>query len=307
MKPAQGTMRRSLWRWAVALVLAGLVVHAVPASEIAAAMAGAKWGWLGAGLVLSLVVQAAQAVRLGVLVRGAGLAPGFRELLKIQFISLSYGLVLPGGNVVALAVRAHRIGGPGGQWWATGKVLLADRIVAVLTLALTGLAGLGGIGPASRPVPALLLAGTALAAAAALAVLVVDAPRWRKWWCAGAVSAPLRLRTVLVSLGISLGVHALGIAMFGCVSRALGLPLGLCEIAVGRAVMLIAALPPVSVAGLGAREVAAVAVFSAMGPAPGAAVALSLWGFVLSWLAPGGVGALWMLAESLRGEPAGKR
>jgi uncharacterized membrane protein YbhN (UPF0104 family) len=95
--------------------------------------------------------------------------------------------------------------------------------------------------------------------------------------------------------------------MFGCVSRALGLPLGICEIAVGRAVMLIAALPPVSVAGLGAREAAAVAVFSAMGPAPGAAVALSLWGFVLSWLVPGWVGALWMLADQMRGEPAGKR
>jgi hypothetical protein len=98
---------------------------------------------------------------------------------------------------------------------------------------------------------------------------------------------------VLVLAGmLALVIHAIGIVTFILVAQALGMSLSLAQIGLARAVMLAAALLPISVAGLGLREGAAVLVLGTQGESQEAAVAMSLLVFVAVWLLPGIVGAL---------------
>jgi hypothetical protein len=86
--------------------------------------------------------------------------------------------------------------------------------------------------------------------------------------------------------------HLLGTAMYLSLARALGLEIGLAAIGWVRAAILLATLLPVSIAGLGVREAAAVLLLAPHGIGNAAALAFALLVFAVSELAMVALGGL---------------
>lgn len=297
-------------RFAVAAGLLALVMRLVPAAEVAAAVRQAAWLPLLGACVLAAAVHAVQARRLQGLAAAVGLGFGYRRVASIHLGALAYGLVLPGGNLTGAAVRAVKLGRNSGRVTEAAAALLADRLLATATLGVTGLvclAAAGGIGRASADGTAAALLG-AVAVAGGLAIVpavvgperlmrIVPRRRWRAWPGVRAVGQRLkrvpRLPGAVVgrAAGYAVLAHGLGIGVCVLVAGSLGMQLGVWDVGAARALLLVAALAPVTVAGIGVRESAALVVLGAMGEPGGEAVAFALLFFVVMWVVPALAGA----------------
>jgi uncharacterized membrane protein YbhN (UPF0104 family) len=231
-------------------------------------LAGLRWSWIHR-------------------VRGETLRP--RDAIDLAFVGQFFNQTLPsaiGGDAVR-AVLAARRGLSAGQ--AASGVILDRGLALVVLIALMALAA--PILPARE---AAWLAGLAAATLAAMAIGLVlagrirrFAPGWRALdWVFG-VAADLRaILTDPRLLGASLAVHLGVIATFWALARALDVPAGfaLCVAAVPPIVLL--STLPISLAGWGVRESAAVYVFGLAGIEAHEALALSI-AFGLAQIAVG--------------------
>jgi glycosyltransferase 2 family protein len=312
--PPRPRRRTPWWRWAVAAVLLGVLVAFVSPAQVAAAVAEADAGWLLAAVVVSLMAHAVQAGRLALLTRSVGLPWGLRDVVSIHFAALAYTLVIPGGNVAGAAVRIVKLcrGQPPGAAARAGAALLCDRLAATATLGLTGVVGVAMVRPDGTPLWLAAMLGLTLATAALLVPAVVGVGRLTR---ASGVARlpvvgrtlaklsavePLRPGALLAATGLSLVAHALGIATCALIARALALPLDPGEVAFARAAMLVAALLPVTVAGLGLREGAALLALAGLHHGPREALAWSLLVFAAIWVVPALLGAAAEAARWLR-------
>jgi glycosyltransferase 2 family protein len=97
---------------------------------------------------------------------------------------------------------------------------------------------------------------------------------------------------------VSVLVHLLTLGMIGVLATGLGLANPWLVALLGGPIVVFASMLPISIGGLGVREGAAIAVFGALGAAPGqaASVALALWGSqVLAGALAATAGFLWLL------------
>lgn len=239
-------------------------------------LAGLRWSWIHARL-------------------GQRLAA--RDAVELACVGQFFSQTLPssiGGDAVR-AILAGKRGLTAGQ--AAAGVILDRGLALIVLIALMALAA--PILPARE---AAWLAGLALATLAALAAGLFLAERVRRFlpswrardWAYGVADG---LRAVLTSprlLASSLGVHLGVIAAFWALARALDVPadFALCVAAVPPIVLL--STLPISLAGWGVREGAAIYVFGLAGIASGDALALSI-AFGLAQIAVGLPGlVLWL-------------
>lgn len=292
---ASKPMLRALLRWMVAVGLLAALVYAVPFRDVARALARADLCWSAFATGLFFAAHGAHAVRLNLLLRALGLRWTWLDVAHFHFTSLAYALVLPGGAVTGTAVRLYRISQGGRDLGAAGAGLLLDRLVATLTLGVSGLLG-AMIGDfASDPLIVFALLTLSLGAGGALMLALSGAPRLARiaeWMARRGITRAAPLRPTLYACALSLGIHGFGILAFVFAARALEVPAHFAEMAYARAAMIVAAMLPISVAGLGVREGAALFVLGALGVAPERALAFSLMTFFLGWMIPAGVGAL---------------
>ncbi|MCM0019461.1 MAG: flippase-like domain-containing protein [Tagaea sp.] len=222
---------------------------------------------------------------------------GPRDAVELAFVGQFFNQTLPsaiGGDAVRAILAAKR-GLTAGQ--AASGVILDRGLALIVLIALMALAS-----PVLPAREAAWLAGVALATLAALAAGLYLAararrflPSWRAVEWAYGVAEGLRAilarpRLLLVSLIVHLGV----IATFWALARALDVPAGfaLCVAAVPPIVLL--STLPISLAGWGVREGAAVYVFGLAGIAAADALALSV-AFGVAQIAIGLPGlALWL-------------
>lgn len=282
-------------RWMVALGLLAGLVYAVSLREVTRAFADADWRWAAAAMGFFFTAHGAHAVRLQMLLHALGLRWTWREVAHFHFTSLAYALALPGGAVTGTAVRLYRISNAGRDLGAAGAGLLLDRLVATLTLGVSGLVGATISGFAWNPMILLALLAVSVGAAGALALALSGAPRVARiadWMARRGIARAAPLRPTLYACALSLGIHGVGILAFVCAAHALGLSMNFAEMACARAAMIVAAMLPISVAGLGVREGAALFALGALGVAPERAFAFSLMTFLLGWAAPGALGGI---------------
>lgn len=305
------TRRRLKWlvRWVVGLALLALVLVLVPLDEAWAALKSASPGALLAGAGLALVVHMVQARRLQILARALGLEWTWWKVLEIHLSSMAYGLVLPGGNLSGTAVRAYKLGRRSRQFTQAAAALLVDRVMATAFLGLTGLVCLI-VSPLPEPWAfGLVLAGLTVVGLLALlpaAVGVGSLPgigRLEPLPVIGKIVVKLaklpRVPMMVLARAALLATlsHAAGIVVCVYVARSVGLTLEVFSVGVARALMLVAALLPITVAGIGVRESAAVVVLGAMDEATGPALAFSLLFFLVMWVGPAMIGAAMELFE----------
>ncbi|MCU0684067.1 MAG: flippase-like domain-containing protein [Polyangiaceae bacterium] len=302
--------RRRLWLAARVLVSAGLVAWL--ASRIPIGEVGRALGQVPAiGVALALVVLIAQTL-LGVLrwrrmLARTGAVVPVAALWSDVLVSSAYNMVLPssvGGDVVRALRCARRLDEPHHAFSTT----LFERLVGVVSLALVavpgvalvpggrgllapalGLAAVGVLALVAAPGPFRLLARLALARAPTVASFSEGVERDLR----GPLGGPgARAEAFAWSVAYQLA----GISILSaCV-----LPLGdgrlLLAIYAGVPLVVVAAMAPVSVAGLGLRESLFVTILGRLGVDRPMALALALlWLGSYLVLAALGLAAMWLL------------
>lgn len=265
-----------LLRVAVALGLIGYVLHRLDLAALLDTLGRAALTGLGLGALLLLLSQALAALRWR-WVLGPG-APPWLELFRLYLIGSAFSLFLPtsvGGDAVRIAALARRTGKSAE---AVASVVL-DRLLGVVALIL-----LAAIGVALRPgilealihriawhLPApLLIGGAVLGGLILLAALLSAALRRRiaaavaQAW--GLVHSVLTTPSLLFRvLGLAVLVQCVLILLWGVLAQVLGLHVGIILLMVGVPLVSVAAMLPISLAGLGLREGAWLALLAGRG------------------------------------------
>jgi hypothetical protein len=249
--------------------------------------------WLAA-LLVYLLTQFVSAVRWQALARLAGFGGGWGRYLAYYYVGMLFNLVLPtsvGGDVVRAWYLARQPGaGPAaGRRTAALLSVLADRVNGVLVLV-----ALAVVAAACSPVPLkpwVVIAVAAVAAGSLAGVACLPLlPRLRRLLpgnvhlqrLADGTRLYLRHGRVLAWVtALSLAVQAANVAVVWLVGEGLGLPVPPLFYGVLVPLVTLLTLLPVSVNGMGLREVGTVALLAPVGVDAASAVTLSLLVFAV--------------------------
>ena len=265
-------------------------------STLRAAVAAPQWPWFALSGCLFALSAVCGALQWAWILRGTGLRVTVGEAVRLSFVGLFFNNFLL-GNVGGDAYKVVDLGRREGRTAAVLGATLLDRLLGLLALTLLALLAVPTAVAAGVRVPPALPLWLALAAWGAafavlfsrrlsgLAVRALDAARWRR--AAAGLGAMLtefrtyRARRAWLGrlLAWSLFVQAMRVATHLLVALGLGLALD-----AGRVLQLFVLVPllgilislPVSINGLGVRELAAAELFVAAGVVPTEADAVAM-------------------------------
>jgi uncharacterized membrane protein YbhN (UPF0104 family) len=283
-------------RWAraaIGLTLLALVLWKASAQSVWRSLSTLDGRLFALAALLYGACQLLSSLRWGLILRPLGVPVRPRRLFALYLVGMFFNQLLPGsigGDVVKMVALARGAAG--------GVSVVLDRLVGLAALlVLAAAAALFG----TRVDPRLGALGAAvlLAAAIAFAALRVSAGRSR---IAQVVKA-LPPRALAAPLAVGATVQVLNAAVYLILASALALPAPLSLVVALYIAVTLAAAAPISLGGLGVREVMGAFVFQQAGFPPAQAVALAL-----AWTASDTLwalcgGALFALLPSLR-EPA---
>jgi uncharacterized membrane protein YbhN (UPF0104 family) len=281
-------------RWTPFLLRAALTTGVLvfllvwlPFDQLVAAMQRTGWG-LWTLLVLGAATgHVVNTVKWRVLLRASGVEASLRQIGAAHAAGLFANIWLPslvGGDVIRAGLLARRSG-------ALAPLAAAGIVDRVLdTAALILLAGAGLLlTPAARSTPALRILGVAVLAVAAAAVATplilrhADARRFGERLARVADRLRTALATVARDGGAAARTLALSIAVQGGfvlmnlpLAHAIGIDIPAAAWFLVWPVAKLAALAPISLGGIGVREVAQVALLAPFGIDPTLAVAQAL-------------------------------
>jgi len=292
-------MMRTALKIAVSAALVALIAWRLDVRLIAQSIAGYRAPYMLAAAALFTVAFLLAVVRWRLFVPEIR----FAALLRLSLIGLFYSIVLP-GQLAGEAIKAYRLAKGTTQVARLAGSVLIDRVVGTLSLLVLG--DIGYLLSGSR-VPGIIghalmlltvgLGGALLVlripAVHALALQLPDAlraagPRLGK--LAGPVgkaiavwhdysAAPVRL---LCAFAIGLVIQALGVLLHMALGADLAIHVPAADWCWIVAVVGVAVLVPLSVAGIGLREGALIGCLALMGIDGERAVALSLGVFALA-------------------------
>jgi coenzyme F420 hydrogenase subunit beta len=236
------------------------------------AISGADFFWFLAACLLSIPSIAVKGLRWQWMLRAVGFESSFGESTGVYAAGMLAGAVTPGkvGDLAKAPLLLAR-GLPLSDGVAAS---LLDRVFdGIVLLAL----GLGGI----LAMPALpgrtIIALTALIAIGiSIAAVYLFRDSFAKtlhisgvgWWLVMAIT--------------TLAASAMYFASAYCCAKAIGLSLGIVDVVAGSSVAAVLALLPISVAGIGTRDAAFVAIFAHCGVDAGQSIAFS--SLILAWM-----------------------
>jgi glycosyltransferase 2 family protein len=272
------------------------VLHAAPLDTIVAGLRQASPGLLVIGMLLGVAARFAAAERTQCISRALGLSVTRAQTLEALFISNFYALLSP-GPVLSGVVTVYRYRSYGASMTGSVTSLLASRVIEAATfIALGTLCVL--LDPAvmlvSVRVPLLIAAGTlALLGVCALGWYVLhrrrdhqEAPQQLESDAATGVLARLRaVHAEVMRRGPAMALQAalpasaqviLSGAAVAMLSQSLGFDLALVTAIWVSAAVYAAVLLPISVAGLGVREVTLLKSLALLSVPPNLSVALSV-------------------------------
>jgi uncharacterized membrane protein YbhN (UPF0104 family) len=304
MRPGLG----AALRFAVGFAALGLLIARMDPARAWAVVASADPAWLVAALAAQLAGKAFWVLRWGTLLASTGHRRRAGELLRWILVGLFFNNFLPtsvGGDV------ARGLGiAQGGVPRATAAAsVVGDRLIGLFALGILAVLG-GALGAAFWPGQG-PWGGAAIVALAVVTILVVltrPAVLDRvgrstilpdRWGLRGRLQRVLlgvsflgaRGRTVARAVALSVGLAACAATYHWAIGRAVGIPVGLAAYCViVPAVMLFAALP-ITMNGLGIRELGFVGLLAAQGVPVESAAVFALLAFLgtLAFAMVGGV------------------
>jgi uncharacterized membrane protein YbhN (UPF0104 family) len=265
-----------------------------------------------AAVGLQFASVAVSVARWRILLRAQGIALPYARLTRSFLIGRFFGVFTPStaGLDVYRAVDVGRLSGQGVQ--SAGAVVVEKLFgllsLALLTFALLPLGGarfLGGEGLFAGAVVGFSsgVGLTLLRKPDLLAPLVSRLPLGVRDKVDGAVRAmterPLGPAATAQALALGVAAHLSVATMYAASARALGVDVPAIELVLVGTIIVLATLVPVSIAGVGVREGAAVALLTSVGVAPSEALLVGVLGF-LATQPPALVGGLMHLGASAR-------
>jgi len=299
-----------LIRMAVAIAIMVCLFFKIELGPSISTFLSARKGYVIAAIMLVMGIQAVAAHRLKLLVGGQGITMSTLEMFKINLSSAFYASFLPGGNVAGIAVRLYKISFPTRMYMATIVSLLADRLLATFSLCAVGLT-FWVFDPSVGSGPSLFLLLLSTGILTGICILLWSPPAterlervlatirctWARSSFEKAMEAigvfrKLSSRYIVRLLALSLLAHLLGVVCYSLLASALGLDISLLSIGWIRSVVVLVTMIPVSVSGIGVREVALVTLLSLYGVSSSQAVGYSFLVFGITVLVVGLMGGL---------------
>jgi uncharacterized membrane protein YbhN (UPF0104 family) len=251
-----------------------------------------RWEWYGAALVMQLAAISCGLARWRMLLSGQGIHASWKYLGEVWLIGRFWGLVTPGGfglgawrfyetvRHTKLLARAMAVAGVekvlgqlgfgavvvagsvyGFQFiGAKGVLLVNSFFIALVAAGLTLLAKPQAVRALARLLPAKIHGK--------VETLVEAVCAYHGKW-----------RLLIGSALLSVGIHAFSNLIYVCAARALGVELSVGTVFFGTSLQIIATMVPISINGIGLREAAAVALYTAVGVPPLLAALISTVGW----------------------------
>ncbi len=247
------------------------------------------WGWVAAALGVHLVGVALNVVRYREVLRGQGIHASWRFLVGSFLVGRFFGALSPAGFTGLAGWRIYEVGTHSGKFARATAAITIDTIVGQLGFGAMVMIG-SLFGARIIGVNGVLLVNAACIAIMASVVLVLAQPRLFAV-IAARLPAKVRLRgqtfvdalqayrgqtsILLVTLLCAVGVHAAHFFVYVCTAQALGASqIGPGEVFFGSSLQILATMAPVSINGIGLREMTAVALYTS--PAIGVPMAIAV-------------------------------
>ena len=300
---------RSLGKYAFSLVVLATIFYLIDAHDIFDTMSSIDPAAVLVAVGLALSAQFFSAMRLYRLALLQGISLTYMSVLVVGLSAVFYGLVVPGGSVAAFASRFIQLSREA-RVESVAVTLIVDRFVATVFLIAIGVIAIVlDQAEASWALP------IAVAAFLAAGVLVTgrlvfmrmkssikytsnrDQPNRLKEIANRIGRAFLKYSAtdtgqVLIIVTASLLAHLSGCLLYWAIAKSLGLDFTLLSMCWIRSGMILITMIPVSVAGLGLRELAAIALLAPLGIGEAQAVGFSIMVFLVTPLAVGLIGGI---------------
>lgn len=277
----------------------------IEVSSVARLMAGAQWGWVVAAFVLYVVLQGLCAWRWLLLARVLNLDGTWTRFVRYYYIGMFFNLFLPtgvGGDVY----RCYYVARSAADWRRAIISVLADRGVGFATMCAIAAAATLAFGRVELPSEM----GWAIGAGVmALVVLLAGGFAARSRFASVWASMPLvveffrRPGTLVIVTALSFLLQSLVVVVTVLNAEALGLDVPLAFYFILIPLIAVATLLPVSLNGLGVREVAFVFFLGQVGVPKDQALSLALLWLVVLTTASAIGGLVWLATPVPRKPP----
>ena len=299
----------------ISVLLVAYVLYRSDPRSVLEAAKGVQPGWLLLAFLLHVPGYLVSSWRWQILLRAQGIRIRFTRLLALYLVGTFFNLFLPtqvGGDIMRIIHSSNR----GESRAVPAMVILVERTIGVVTLMFLALgAALFGFGGGGRQVLVLII--LAVLCAVALVVFLLFHPcvekgrgkvvamrmpeivREKGQKLYGALHAyGSRKKSLLAALGLSFVLQILVIVHYFFIGVGLGINAHLPDFFLVVPMVHLVTAIPISLGGLGVRELTFVALLGTLGVPSSQATALSLIYFVL--VVPYGLigGAVYTLAAS---------
>ena len=290
----------------VAIALLALLWHAADGPAALQSLAAADWRWVAAAFLALNLQTVLSALRWRLTARQLNLELGKGQAIREYYLAQMVNQLLPGG-MIGDAGRAVRARGQAGLM-ASGQAVIFERLAGqaamFLTLAIAFLVTLALPGGLDWPQWLFWTMAQLLAVALALPLLAAAATRLPGKAGRSAVAGWRALHKALLSraalpgqIWFGIGTTLCNLAAFAFCARAVGVVLGPGAITALVPLILLTMVIPISIAGWGLREGAAVVLLPLAGATASEGLAVSvtygltflisvLPGIVMVWATP---------------------
>ena len=300
---------KSVGKFAFSLSVLAAIFYLIDANAVFAALVNADPWMVIFAIGFALGSQVFSAMRLHQLALLQDIPLQFVRVLLIGLSAVFYGLIVPAGTVAAFAVRFIQLSREA-RVESVAAALITDRVIATIFLIAIGMIAISF----DRADP---LLAVAIAAAAVVAVGTIVFGRQlilRIWqWLKSRSSRilPIRLydyagrvskvfvkysaadgRQIAIIGASTLLAHLCGCLVYYAIAKSLSLNLTLLTVCWIRSGMILSTMIPVSVAGVGLREVAAIVLLATLGISEAQAVGFSILVFLVTPVLVGLIGGV---------------
>jgi uncharacterized protein (TIRG00374 family) len=300
---------RSVGKFAFSLVVLTTIFYLIDAHDIFDTMSSIDPATVLVAVGFALSAQMFSAMRLNRLALLQGISLPYISVLVIGLSAVFYGLVVPGGSVAAFAARFIQLSREA-RVESVAVTLIMDRIVATVFLIAIGVIAVA-FDQAEPDWAVPITVGAVLTAGMLVTGRLVflrmggsirnalnrGRPN-RIAEIAGRIrNAFLRYSAtgagqILIIVTVTCLAHLSGCLLYLTVAKSLGLNITLLSMCWIRSGMILITMIPISLAGLGLREVAAIALLAPLGVGEAQAVGFSIMVFLVTPLAVGLIGGV---------------
>lgn len=296
-------------RYVFAVSVFSFILYLFDAHDVLATIRGADVTGVVTAVGFALSGQFFAALRLKQLLVLQDVVLSVRKVFLVGLSAIFYGLVIPGGTVAALAVRFIELS-KNARVECVAAVLIVDRVIATALLVVVGAmaVALDQTEPlwAGITVAGILFGAGIFAVGRRSSIRVIERlekvatnESFNRLHRFGARIGRAFVKysragggEVLMVLVTSLLGHLCGSLAYYAIGRGMGLDISFLSICWIRSGMILSAMVPVSVAGLGLREVAAIGLLVPLGFGEAQAVGFSVLVFFATIVSTGLIGGL---------------